>query len=107
MEYERALTTVANAMVRPRVEKYLDSLQKQLDAQASDGITQLRVLRSDGGLASVDLAKESSSNLLYSGPAGGVAGVAINIAGKTNWKVGVNLSSCLPFSKKNWCLRIS
>jgi len=87
MEYERALTTVANAMVRPRVEKYLDSLQKLLDAQSNDTKTQLRVLRSDGGLTSVDLAKEFSNSLLYSGPAGGVTGIALNVAGKTKWKV--------------------
>lgn len=74
-------------MVRPRIECYLDSLQHQLDAQ-SDGIKmQLRALRSDGGLASVKLAKEFSSNLLYSGPAGGIKGVAANIATKTEWEV--------------------
>ncbi|KIJ53509.1 hypothetical protein M422DRAFT_241749 [Sphaerobolus stellatus SS14] len=86
MEYERALTTVANAMVRPRVEKYLDSLQKQLDSQSGSAKPQICVLRSDGGLASVDLAKEFSSNLLYSGPAGGVTGVAVSVAGKTKYK---------------------
>ncbi|KAF7323952.1 hypothetical protein MKEN_00616700 [Mycena kentingensis (nom. inval.)] len=80
MEYERTLTAVVSAMVRPKVEKYLDSLQSSLKDM------EIRILRSDGGLASIDLAKEYSCNLLYSGPAGGVAGVAGMIARKTEYK---------------------
>ncbi|KAF7289919.1 hypothetical protein MIND_01366800 [Mycena indigotica] len=80
MEYERTLTAVVSAMVRPKVQKYLDSLQTEL------GNMEIRVLRSDGGLASPALAKEFSCNLIYSGPAGGVAGVAQTIARKTRYK---------------------
>ncbi|KAJ7207148.1 Hydantoinase/oxoprolinase-domain-containing protein [Mycena pura] len=79
-EYERTLTTVVSAMVRPKVEKYLDSLQSELKDM------DIRILRSDGGLTSLDLAKEYSCNFLYSGPAGGVAGVAGIIAQKTRYK---------------------
>ncbi|KAJ7237290.1 Hydantoinase/oxoprolinase-domain-containing protein [Mycena haematopus] len=79
MEYERTLTTVVSAMVRPKVEKYLNTLQSDLKNM------DIRVLRSDGGLTSPDLAKEYSCNLLYSGPAGGVAGVAGIIAQKTRY----------------------
>ncbi|KAF7350406.1 hypothetical protein MVEN_01345400 [Mycena venus] len=79
-EYERTLTTVVSAMVRPKVEKYLDSLQNDLKDM------DIRILRSDGGLTSPSLAKEYSCNLLYSGPAGGVAGVAGIIAQKTSYK---------------------
>ncbi|KAJ6571691.1 Hydantoinase/oxoprolinase-domain-containing protein [Mycena capillaripes] len=79
-EYERTLTTVVSAMVRPKVEKYLDSLQSELKDM------EIRILRSDGGLTSPNLAKEYSCNLLYSGPAGGVAGVAGMIAQKTRNK---------------------
>ncbi|GIT48341.1 MAG: hypothetical protein Ct9H300mP14_02690 [Gammaproteobacteria bacterium] len=35
---------------------------------------QLHILRSDGGLASAQAAKETPVNLLMSGPAGGVSG---------------------------------
>ncbi|KAJ7336259.1 Hydantoinase/oxoprolinase-domain-containing protein [Mycena albidolilacea] len=80
MEYERTLTTVVSAMVRPKVEKYLNSLQSDLKDM------DIRILRSDGGLTSPYLAKEYSCNLLYSGPAGGVAGVAGIIAQKTSYK---------------------
>jgi 5-oxoprolinase (ATP-hydrolysing) len=67
-------------MVRPKVEKYLNSLQSDLKDM------DIRILRSDGGLTSPYLAKEYSCNLLYSGPAGGVAGVAGIIAQKTSYK---------------------
>lgn len=85
-------------MVRPKVASYLDSLQVQVFFQCYTIIfsytfqsqlkdTEVRILRSDGGLTSPDLAKENSCNLLYSGPAGGVAGVAAIIAKKTQYKV--------------------
>jgi N-methylhydantoinase A len=71
-EYERTATTVANAYVRPVVERYLDSLEQECAAR---GIAaKLRVLRSDGGLMGFDVAKQAPVNLLMSGPAGGVAG---------------------------------
>ncbi|KAG7092203.1 hypothetical protein E1B28_008571 [Marasmius oreades] len=69
MEYERTVTTVTNAYIKPVVVGYLENLQQQL------GDTELRVLRSDGGLAGLYVAREHCANLLYSGPAGGVAGV--------------------------------
>lgn len=71
-EYERAITTVANSYVRPRVETYIDNLTRELTARMSD--VKLHVLRSDGGLASARAAAEYPVNLLMSGPAGGVAG---------------------------------
>ncbi|KAJ7755337.1 Hydantoinase/oxoprolinase-domain-containing protein [Mycena maculata] len=80
MEYERTLTTVVSAMVRPKVEKYLDSLQTELRDM------EIHILRSDGGLTSPNLAKEYSCNLLYSGPSGGIAGVAGMIAQKTSYR---------------------
>ena len=60
MEYERTMTAVANAYVKPILETYLDGLQAMLDGTA------LRVLRSDGGLSSAQVAKERCANLLYS-----------------------------------------
>ncbi|KAF9066838.1 Hydantoinase/oxoprolinase-domain-containing protein [Rhodocollybia butyracea] len=79
-EYERTLTTVADAYVKPVVGHYVKNLQEKL------GDTELRVLRSDGGLTSGTLAKDQCANLLYSGPAGGVAGVVAHVAGKTKFK---------------------
>ncbi|MFC4893463.1 hydantoinase/oxoprolinase family protein [Streptosporangium amethystogenes subsp. fukuiense] len=71
-EYERTITTVANAYVQPQVARYLDNLAGRI---AEGGVTgSLNILRSDGGLASASAAAGSPVNLLLSGPAGGVAG---------------------------------
>ncbi len=71
-EYERAVTTVANSYVRPRVENYIENLSRELNARMHD--VKLHVLRSDGGLASSSAAAQFPVNMLMSGPAGGVAG---------------------------------
>jgi len=71
-EYERTLTTVANASVRPVVGKYVSNLRNRLAAEGMTG--KLSLLRSDGGLMSADKAEEHPVNILMSGPAGGVTG---------------------------------
>ncbi|MFW6203335.1 MAG: hydantoinase/oxoprolinase family protein [Actinomycetota bacterium] len=71
-EYERTVTTVANSYVQPNVSRYIGNLAGQL---RSNGVhAELAILRSDGGLASPDVAESNPVSLLLSGPAGGVAG---------------------------------
>ena len=82
-EYERAITTVANSYVRPVVADYIKKLHKELSRRMKD--VKLHVLRSDGGLASVETAENAPVGLLMSGPAGGVAG-AIWIAKQAGYK---------------------
>ena len=71
-EYERTVTTVANAYVQPEVARYVTSLAGRLRDAGVPG--PLYVLRSDGGLSSAAAAAEHPVNLLLSGPAGGVTG---------------------------------
>lgn len=71
-EYERTLTTVANAAVRPVVGRYVASLRSKLAESGMAG--KLSLLRSDGGLMSAQKAEEHPVNILMSGPAGGVTG---------------------------------
>ena len=71
-EYERTLTTVANAAVRPVVGRYVANLRTRLEAEGMAG--KLSLLRSDGGLMSAEKAGEHPVNILMSGPAGGVTG---------------------------------
>jgi N-methylhydantoinase A len=71
-EYERTLTTVANAAVRPIVGKYVRSLRGKLREAGMSG--SLSLLRSDGGLMSSEKSEEHPVSLLMSGPAGGVTG---------------------------------
>lgn len=82
-EYERAVTTVANSYVRPRVQTYVENLTRELQVRMND--VKLHVLRSDGGLASSSSAAEYPVDLLMSGPAGGVAG-AVWIARQAGYK---------------------
>ena len=71
-EYERTLTTVANAAVRPVVGRYVRSLRDKLQKVEMSG--RLSLLRSDGGLMSSQKSEEHPVALLMSGPAGGVTG---------------------------------
>ncbi len=71
-EYERTLTTVANAAVRPVVGTYVSNLREKLAKAGMAG--KLSLLRSDGGLMSAQKAEEHPVNILMSGPAGGVTG---------------------------------
>jgi N-methylhydantoinase A len=71
-EYERATTTIVNAYVAPALKKYLFSLR---DGLAANGTTAgLQVVRSDGGLMSLQAATEMPVHTVLSGPAGGVGG---------------------------------
>jgi N-methylhydantoinase A len=71
-EYERTLTTVANAAVRPIVGTYVANLRSRLRDLGMQG--RIALLRSDGGLMSSEAAEEQPVSLLMSGPAGGVTG---------------------------------
>ena len=71
-EYERTETTVVNSYIRPVVSRYIDNLHRELKSKMKE--VQLHVLRSDGGLSSVEAAGKSPVNMLMSGPAGGVSG---------------------------------
>ncbi|MEJ5905607.1 hydantoinase/oxoprolinase family protein [Pseudomonas kermanshahensis] len=82
-EYERTLTTVANASVRPVVGRYIRNLRAQLKALGMGA--QFALLRSDGGLMSSEAAEDYPVSLLMSGPAGGVTG-ALWVAGNAGLK---------------------
>lgn len=72
-EYERTVTTVINAALRPRCRAYLRDI-----ADVSD---QVLVMTSAGGLLPAGEAAELPAAILLSGPAGGVrAGAAAAVA---------------------------
>lgn len=71
-EYERFSTTAMNAYVGPRTAHYLTHLASQL---RENGIqADLRIMQSNGGVATVESCCERPVNILMSGPAGGVMG---------------------------------
>ena len=81
-EYERSVTTGANALVMPVVKKYLGKLSAALREDSET----IRILKSDGGLTSLEVAGRSPVSILMSGPAGGVRGVADAICSGTEYK---------------------
>lgn len=73
-EYQRFVTTCANAYVQPLMDRYLSRLQQELTARGFRGA--LRMMHSAGGLVSLDEAREFPIRLLESGPAGGALATA-------------------------------
>lgn len=71
-EYERALTSVANSLVRPIMAMYVSNLRNELRSLGMEG--RINLLRSDGGLMGSEKSEGHPVNLLMSGPAGGVTG---------------------------------
>ncbi len=73
-EYERFSGAAMNAYLGPKTSRYLDRLTAQLkDGGASANI---RVMQSNGGIATVEQSSQLPIGLLLSGPAGGVIGGA-------------------------------
>jgi N-methylhydantoinase A len=77
-EYERTSTTVANAYVKPIVDRYIANLETALSARGFRN--ELFVMQSSGGLVSTDIARDYPIRIIESGPAAGVlmgAGVGL------------------------------
>jgi N-methylhydantoinase A len=73
-EYERTLVTVMNAYVGPRMRRYLSGFEEKLHQIQFE--PSVNIVRSDGGLMSVERASRSPVHTMLSGPAGGVSGAA-------------------------------
>jgi N-methylhydantoinase A len=80
-EYERASTTAADAYLGPRLAGYLRALGRRCRGA---GLPEPLVMRSSGGVASLEEAAAHASWALLSGPAGGVVG-AERIAGRAGF----------------------
>ncbi|HEY7432449.1 MAG TPA: hydantoinase/oxoprolinase family protein [Streptosporangiaceae bacterium] len=75
-EYERSVTTLIDAAVKPRVSRYLRSLTDRL-AGLTDRPVPLHVMKSNGGvLTAAEVARQPVTTLL-SGPAAGALGAAM------------------------------
>jgi N-methylhydantoinase A len=73
-EYERTSTVVMNAYLQPLMQKYLETLERRVLANASE--TRLFVMQSSGGITALDAAARQPVRTVLSGPAGGVIGAA-------------------------------
>jgi N-methylhydantoinase A len=82
-EYERASTAAADAYLGPVTSRYLGSLA---GACREAGLGEPLVMRSSGGVASIDEVAAHPAVALVSGPAGGAVGAALvaRLAGVEN-----------------------
>ncbi len=71
-EYERTSTTVADAYIRPILDRYLTELEDRLRRRDFEG--SFLIMRSAGGAMTSDIARMSPLLTVFSGPAGGIAG---------------------------------
>ena len=71
-EYERFSTAAMNAFVGPKTSLYLNNLQNKLSENGFRA--NLRVIQSNGGIATVETCSQKAVGILMSGPAGGVIG---------------------------------
>ncbi|KRF10524.1 hydantoinase/oxoprolinase family protein [Nocardioides sp. Soil796] len=79
-EYERAMTTLVDAAVKPRLGSYVTNIKDRLDAYASaDGARHVPfyVMKSNGGVLSADEVVHQPITTVLSGPAAGALGAAL------------------------------
>ena len=83
-EYERTSTTVLAAYTHPLANRYLDALEGSLHAGGFAG--KAYVMQSNGGVTTLESAKDRPITMLESGPAGGVLGALVigRLIGETN-----------------------
>ena len=82
-EYERAMTTLVDVMVKPYCRTYLASAAEKVAAMA--GPIPFLIMQSNGGMATHKAAGEKPVTMLLSGPAGGVLG-SIHMAALAGFK---------------------
>ena len=90
-EYERSMTTLLDAAVKPRVARYLKSISARLESSAVHGLASadptagvcqsgrapFYVMKSNGGVLSADEVIHQPITTVLSGPAAGALGAAL------------------------------
>ncbi len=81
-EYERAVTTLVDAFVKPRVGRYVAQIESRLHAEVGPA-TPFYIMKSNGGVVSAREVASRPITTLLSGPAAGALGAALlaNVAG--------------------------
>ena len=74
-EYERAVTTLVDAFVKPHMERYLNRVHQELGSGLQD--KPFLVMQSSGGVASADQVVRKPITTALSGPAAGALGSAV------------------------------
>jgi N-methylhydantoinase A len=74
-EYERAVTTLVDAFVKPHMRRYLDRIREELGASLREA--PFLVMQSSGGVASPDQVLRKPITTALSGPAAGALASAV------------------------------
>jgi N-methylhydantoinase A len=78
-EYERSMTTLVDAFVKPKVGTYVGGIQERLDGVARNGgaSAPFYVMKSNGGVTSAAEVVKQPITTVTSGPAAGVLGALV------------------------------
>ena len=78
-EYERSMTTLVDAAVKPNVSRYVSNIHERLDAYVGDSGREIPfyVMKSNGGVLSADEVIHQPITTVLSGPAAGALGAAL------------------------------
>ena len=74
-EYERSMTTLVDAAVKPTMARYVDNIRHRLD-DVAPGVP-FYVMKSNGGVLSADEVVRQPISTVLSGPAAGALGAAM------------------------------
>ncbi len=74
-EYERAMTTLVDAAVKPKLSGYVSNIKTRLDSLKQD--VPFYVMKSNGGVLSADEVVHQPITTVLSGPAAGALGAAL------------------------------
>jgi N-methylhydantoinase A len=85
-EYERAVTTLVDAFVKPRVGRYVAQIATRLGAEVGEG-TPFYIMKSNGGVVSAREVAAQPITTLLSGPAAGALGAAMLASAAGFWRV--------------------
>ncbi len=75
-EYERAMTTLVDAAVKPRLSAYVNNIKSRLADNAQRSLP-FYVMKSNGGVLSADEVVHQPITTVLSGPAAGALGAAL------------------------------
>lgn len=75
-EYERSMTTLVDAAVKPKLSRYVNNIKDRLAAQGGRAMP-FYVMKSNGGVLSADEVVHQPITTVLSGPAAGALGAAL------------------------------
>src|SRR5580765_3004201 len=76
-EYERSMTTLVDAAVKPNVSRYVRNIHERLDQFTGGAEIPFYVMKSNGGVLSADEVVHQPLSTVLSGPAAGALGAAL------------------------------